>query len=234
MVVYCEMDHEQQRVYDVYKTELKEYLMSEPDFLDGQSSMHVLAGLTKLRQICNSPALINENGVSYGDQSAKIQELMEQIEDKKKHHKILVFSQFVGMLKLIETALEERNIPYSLLTGQTRKRKEVVNEFQENDAIRVFLISLKAGGMGLNLTQADYVFLIDPWWNPAVENQAIDRAYRIGQDKKVVAVRFITPNTIEEKILELQKRKQELIGDLVHTDVSTLKQLNRKELIDLL
>jgi SNF2 family DNA or RNA helicase len=234
MVVYCEMDHEQQRVYDVYKTELKEYLMSEPDFLDGQSSMHVLAGLTKLRQICNSPALINENGVSYGDQSAKIRELMEQIEDKKKHHKILVFSQFVGMLKLIETALEERNIRYSLLTGQTRKRKEVVNEFQENDAIRVFLISLKAGGMGLNLTQADYVYLIDPWWNPAVENQAIDRAYRIGQDKKVVAVRFITPNTIEEKILELQKRKQELIGDLVHTDVSTLKQLNRKELIDLL
>ncbi len=234
MVVYCEMDHEQQRVYDVYKTELKEYLMSEPDFLDGQSSMHVLAGLTKLRQICNSPALINENGVSYGEQSAKIQELLEQIEDKKKHHKILVFSQFVGMLKLIEKALEERNIPYSLLTGQTRKRKEVVNEFQENENIRVFLISLKAGGMGLNLTQADYVYLMDPWWNPAVENQAIDRAYRIGQDKKVVAVRFITPNTIEEKILELQKRKQELVGDLVHTDVSTLKQLNRKELISLL
>jgi SNF2 family DNA or RNA helicase len=228
------MDHEQQRVYDVYKTELKEYLMSEPDFLDGQSSMHVLAGLTKLRQICNSPALINENGVSYGDQSAKIQELMQQIEDKKKHHKILVFSQFVGMLKLIEKSLEERNIPYSLLTGQTRKRKEVVNAFQEDEKIRVFLISLKAGGMGLNLTQADYVYLMDPWWNPAVENQAIDRAYRIGQDKKVVAVRFITPNTIEEKILELQKRKQELVGDLVHTDVSTLKQLNRKELIDLL
>ena len=234
MVVYCEMDHEQRRVYDVYKTELKEYLMSEPDFTDGQHSMHVLAGLTKLRQICNSPALINENGVSYGDQSAKIQELLEQIEDKKKHHKILVFSQFVGMLELIEKALEERKIPYSKLTGQTRKRKEVVTAFQENEHIRVFLISLKAGGMGLNLTQADYVYLIDPWWNPAVENQAIDRAYRIGQDKKVVAVRFITPNTIEEKILELQKRKQELVGDLVHTDVSTLKQLSRKELVDLL
>ncbi len=234
MVVYCEMDHEQRRVYDVYKTELKEYLMSEPDFLDGQSSMHVLAGLTKLRQICNSPALINENGVSYGDQSAKIQELIEQIEDKKKHHKILVFSQFVGMLNLVEKALEERNIRYSILTGQTKKRKEVVNAFQENESIRVFLISLKAGGMGLNLTQADYVYLIDPWWNPAVENQAIDRAYRIGQDKKVVAVRLITPNTIEEKILELQKRKRELITYLVHTDVSTLKQLNKKELLELL
>ncbi|MNJ88817.1 RNA polymerase-associated protein RapA [compost metagenome] len=234
MVVYCEMDHEQQRVYDVYKTELKEYLLSEPDFTDGQSSMHVLAGLTKLRQICNSPALINENGVSYGDQSAKIQELLEQIESKKKHHKILVFSQFVGMLKLIEQALEERKIKYSLLTGQTRKRKEVVQAFQENEEIRVFLISLKAGGMGLNLTQADYVYLVDPWWNPAVENQAIDRAYRIGQDKKVVAVRLITPNTIEEKILELQKRKHELVGDLVHTDVSALKQLSRKELVDLL
>lgn len=234
MVVYCEMDHEQQRVYDVYKTELKEYLMSEPDFTDGQHSMHVLSGLTKLRQICNSPALINENGVSYGDQSAKIQELMEQIEGKKKHHKILVFSQFVGMLQLIEKALQEREIRYSLLTGQTRKRKEVVNEFQQNEEIRVFLISLKAGGMGLNLTQADYVYLMDPWWNPAVENQAIDRAYRIGQNKKVVAVRFITPNTVEEKILELQKRKHELVGDLVHTDISTLKQLSRKELIELL
>lgn len=234
MVVYCEMDHEQRRVYDVYKTELKEYLMSEPDFSDGQSSMHVLAGLTKLRQICNSPALINENGVSYGDQSAKIQELIAQIEDKKKHHKILVFSQFVGMLKLVEQALEERKISYSLLTGQTRKRKEVVHQFQQDESVRVFLISLKAGGMGLNLTQADYVYLIDPWWNPAVENQAIDRAYRIGQDKKVVAIRLITPNTIEEKILELQKRKRELISDLVHTDISTLKQLDRKELIALL
>lgn len=234
MLVYCEMDHEQRRVYDVYKTELKEYLLSEPDFLDGQKSMHVLSGLTKLRQICNSPALINENGVSYGDQSAKISELIEQIEDKKKHHKILVFSQFVGMLNLVQKALDERAISYSLLTGQTRKRKEAVAAFQEDESVRVFLISLKAGGTGLNLTQADYVYLLDPWWNPAVENQAIDRAYRIGQDKKVVAVRFITPNTIEEKILELQKRKRELVTDLVHTDISTLKQLSKKELLELL
>jgi SNF2 family DNA or RNA helicase len=234
MVVYCEMDHEQQRVYDVYKTELKEYLTNQRVLDDGENSMHVLQALTKLRQICNSPALLNENGVSYGNQSAKIDELMEQLANKTPFHKVLVFSQFVGMLDLIKAALDEQKIAYSYLTGQTKNRKEVVRQFQEDEQIRIFLISLKAGGMGLNLTQADYVYLVDPWWNPATENQAIDRVYRIGQSKKVVAIRLITPNSIEEKIRVLQERKHELANDLVHTDTAIMKKLSKKELMDLL
>jgi SNF2 family DNA or RNA helicase len=234
MVIYCEMDHEQKRVYDVYKEELKNHLLKKRVLDDGENSLHVLQALTKLRQICNSPALLNDNGVSYGEQSAKISVLMEQLEDKIGEHKILVFSQFVSMLDLVKTALIERGIAFSYLTGQTKNRQEAVDSFQNDPSKRVFLISLKAGGMGLNLTEADYVYLIDPWWNPAVENQAIDRAYRIGQTKHVVAIRLITPNTIEENIQLLQARKHDLVADLVHTDTSLLKKLSKKELMDLL
>jgi SNF2 family DNA or RNA helicase len=234
MVIYCEMDHEQKRVYDVYKEELKNYLLKQRTLDDGENSLHVLQALTKLRQICNSPALLNDRGVSYGDQSAKISVLLEQIEEKIGAHKILVFSQFVTMLDLVKTALIERGIAFSYLTGQTKNRQEAVDSFQNDSSKRVFLISLKAGGMGLNLTEADYVYLIDPWWNPAVENQAIDRAYRIGQTKHVVAIRLITPNSIEENIQLLQARKHDLVADLVHTDTSLLKKLTKKELLDLL
>jgi SNF2 family DNA or RNA helicase len=158
---------------------------------------------------------------------------MEEIENKHQEHKILVFSQFVSMLDLIKKRLEDVGIPHAYLTGQTKERASVINEFQGNDQVRVFLISLKAGGTGLNLTEADYVYLVDPWWNPAVENQAIDRSYRIGQKKNVVAVRLICPNTIEEKIMKLQQTKKELVNDLVKTDNSALKALSRKELLSL-
>ena len=134
-----------------------------------------------------------------GDHAVKIEILTEQIENKSKEHKILVFSQFVEMLDLIKAKLDEKNIRYEYLTGQTRNRGDKVQHFQNNEEVRVFLISLKAGGTGLNLTEADYVYLVDPWWNPAVENQAIDRSYRIGQTKNVVAVRMICSGTIEEK-----------------------------------
>jgi SNF2 family DNA or RNA helicase len=137
------------------------------------------------------------------------------------------------MLELVKAELDKAGIGYAYLTGQTKDRQEQVELFQTDDSIRVFLISLKAGGTGLNLTSADYVFVIDPWWNPAVENQAIDRAYRIGQEKKVVAVRLITPGTIEEKMLALQERKRDLAQDLVHTDTAVLKQLSREDLLAL-
>ncbi|MCC6701883.1 MAG: SWF/SNF helicase family protein, partial [Fluviicola sp.] len=168
------------------------------------------------------------------DQSAKLDELMEQIDGKIGEHKLLIFSQFVGMLELIKERLEAKGIAYAYLTGKTKDRQEQVELFQEEDHVRVFLISLKAGGTGLNLTKADYVFIVDPWWNPAVENQAIDRAYRIGQEQKVVAIRLITPDTIEEKILELQARKRDLAQDLIHTDTQLLKQLSKGELMNLL
>ena len=233
MVVYCEMDTEQRRVYDTYKIEFQKYLAGLSEEELQASGLHVLQGLTKLRQIYNSPALLSDDEF-YGDQSAKLDELMAQINNLKEAHKILVFSQFVGMLDLIKKRLDDHKIRYAYLTGQTKKREEQVEIFQTDETVRVFLISLKAGGTGLNLTRAEYVFLVDPWWNPAVENQAIDRAHRIGQTNKVVAVRLITPGTIEEKIMELQQRKRQLADELVHTDNSMLKQLSKEELMKLM
>ena len=232
MIIYCEMGIEQRKVYDAYEKEFRNYLLHRPEEDLPRESMHVLQGLTKLRQICNSPALLKDDAF-YGDTAAKIEVLLEQIESKHRHHKILVFSQFVGMLDLIRKELAAKYIPFEYLTGQTTNRAAAVNTFQNNDDIRVFLISLKAGGTGLNLTEADYVYLVDPWWNPAVENQAIDRCYRIGQDKHVVAVRLICPDTIEEKIMKMQADKKALVGDLIKTDVNILKRLTKKDLIEL-
>lgn len=233
MVVHCEMGIEQQRVYDSYKYEFQKLLSGMDEEELHSSSLHILQGLTKMRQICNSPALLSDEEY-YGNQSAKLEEIIEQINALKDAHKILIFSQFVGMLDLIKARLEQEDIGYAYLTGQTKKREEQVQLFQEDESIRVFLISLKAGGTGLNLTRAEYVFLVDPWWNPAVENQAIDRAYRIGQQNKVVAIRFITPGSIEEKIMELQQRKRQLADDLIHTDGNMLKQLSKDDLMGLL
>jgi SNF2 family DNA or RNA helicase len=226
------MGKEQKRIYDGYKKEFQNYLSGMNDDELHSSSLHILQGLTKLRQICNSPALLSDEEF-YGDESAKLDELLEQINTLKGEHKILIFSQFVGMLDLLKARLEKEKTPFAYLTGQTKNREEQVELFQNDESIRVFLISLKAGGTGLNLTKAEYVFIVDPWWNPAVENQAIDRAYRIGQQNKVVAVRLITPDTIEEKIMELQQRKKQLVEDLIHTDTNVLKKLSKNDLMDI-
>jgi SNF2 family DNA or RNA helicase len=158
---------------------------------------------------------------------------MEQITSKSPNHKILIFSQFVGMLELIRPELEKLEIPFAYLTGKTKDRAAQVERFQSDDNVRVFLISLKAGGTGLNLTEADYVYIVDPWWNPAAENQAIDRCYRIGQKKNVMAIRLICPDTIEEKILRLQEAKRDLVNDLIHTDTTVLKSLSKADLMGL-
>ncbi len=233
MIVYCEMDTEQRRVYDTYKVAFQKYLSGLSDDDLKSSSLHILQGLTKMRQICNSPALLADEEF-YGNQSAKLDELINQINTLKGQHKILVFSQFVGMLELIKTRLNHENIQHAYLTGQTKNREEQVQLFQNDEETRVFLISLKAGGTGLNLTKAEYIFLVDPWWNPAVENQAIDRAHRIGQTNKVIAIRLITPNTIEEKIIELQHKKRLLVDELIHTDNNVLKQLSKDDLMNLI
>jgi len=230
---YCPMEKHQQKVYDAYKTEFQNYLSGLSDEQMHKSALHVLQGLTKLRQICNSPALLSDQEF-YGEESAKIGELTRQIEQLKDNHKILVFSQFVSMLELIQKRLDTENISYAYLTGQTKDRQKQVERFQNDASVRVFLISLKAGGTGLNLTEAEYVFIVDPWWNPAVENQAIDRAYRIGQKNKVIATRLITPGTIEEKIMELQQRKKQLAQDLIRTDDQVFKRLTKDELIGIL
>lgn len=233
VVLYCEMGEEQREVYEANKKEIQDYILGKTEDELPKSSMHVLKGITRLRQICNSAALLAD-GKSYLQASSKIDVLLEQIESKAPNHKILIFSQFVTMLDLIKKQLEHRNIRYEYLTGQTRNRKQVVESFQQNEEIPVFLISLKAGGVGLNLTEADYVYLVDPWWNPAVENQAIDRAYRIGQHKNVMAVRLICPNTIEEKIMTLQATKKNLVRDVIQTDGELFKKMNKQELLGLL
>ncbi len=233
MVLYSEMGDEQRNVYEAYEKEFRDFVCALSGEELDKSPMHVLRGLTRLRQICNSPALLPD-GMLNAHVSGKIELLREQIKDKAPHHKVVVFSQFVAMLRLIEGMLGEIGVPYAILTGATRDRKRAVDAFQQDPAIRVFLVSLKAGGTGLNLTAADIVYVVDPWWNPAVERQAIDRVHRIGQRKDVVAYRLVTPNTVEEKILRLQATKTELASGLVSDDASFLHTLDRDRLLELL
>jgi non-specific serine/threonine protein kinase len=152
------------------------------------------------------------------------------------NHKALVFSQFIGMLTLIKKELDKANIPYAYFDGSSTstERQKAINLFQEQEDCRVFLISLKAGNTGLNLTAADYVYIVDPWWNPAVEQQAIDRTHRIGQTKNIFAYRLICRNTIEEKMIQLQERKRALANDLVADDGAIIKRLTKDDLLFLL
>lgn len=214
IVLQCPMGDEQRKVYDSYEREIRDFVSGKTEEELKKDSMHVLKGLTRLRQICDSPQLLEDEKL-FGDRSSKIEVLIEQIENNAPGHKLLVFSQFVTMLQLIKKELDERNIPYVMLTGNTKDRETVVHKFQTDKRVRVFLVSLKAGGTGLNLTEADYVYLVEPWWNPAVENQAIDRTYRIGQKKNVVAVRLVCPDTVEEKMLNMQDRKRSLFDLLI-------------------
>jgi non-specific serine/threonine protein kinase len=169
----------------------------------------------------------------YDQNSAKLEEIVREIEENAGNHKILIFSQFLKMLDLIKGHLEKHKIKYEYLDGKTTDRADRVNHFQEDDSCRVFLMSLKAGGVGINLTEADYVYLVDPWWNPAVEQQAIDRTHRIGQKKKVFAYRMICKDTIEEKILLLQDKKRDIAKDIISTEDGFLKKLSQNDIIDL-
>jgi len=231
-VIYCEMEKEQRKVYDAYRNEFKNKLLGNIETEGmGKSKLMVLEALTRLRQICDSPVLLNDDNINTNE-SVKIKEIVQHITDKTAKHKILIFSQFVKMLGLVRDELTKRNIAFEYLDGQstTTQRERSVNNFQDNDELRVFLISLKAGGTGLNLTAADYVYILDPWWNPAVENQAIDRCYRIGQDKKVFAYRMICKDTVEEKILNLQTKKKKIAGDIVQTDENIMKTLQADDI----
>ncbi len=232
-VLYCEMGVYQREVYDRCREEIRAYLLKQAGHELIHSQMQVLQGITRLRQICNSPSLLEKNPANQ-EESAKIAVLLEQIEMKSANHKLLVFSQFVTMLDLIAPELQKKGIPYVQLTGQTKKRETVVHTFQEDPSIRVFLISLKAGGVGINLTAADYVFLIDPWWNPSVERQAIDRAYRMGQQKKVMAVRLICPDTIEDKMRQIQETKKDLVNELIQEEGDFFKSLTKDDLLKLI
>ncbi|HCN78669.1 MAG TPA: serine/threonine protein phosphatase, partial [Verrucomicrobiales bacterium] len=174
----------------------------------------ILQALTRLRQICCHPALADKSAT--GEESAKLTATLELIEElHAEGHKVLLFSQFVSMLEILRSRLEDMGVPYYWLTGATQNRAEIVSRFQEDTSPAVFLLSLKAGGSGLNLTAASYVILYDPWWNPAVEAQAIDRAHRIGQTQPVMAYRMITKGTIEEKIMLLQQKKSLMSSNIL-------------------
>ncbi len=199
-----------------------------------KSQIHILAALTKLRQAACDPRLLGLPREFNHDDSGKLASLRELVEEVESGgHKVLIFSQFVSMLKLIQSALDEDRIRYEYLDGSTIDRVERIDRFQSDPTVTAFLISLKAGGSGLNLTAADTVIHFDPWWNPAVEDQASDRAHRIGQSKVVTVYRLVAANTIEEKILLLKQRKKELVASVLTEDAGGAKRLSRDELDDL-
>jgi len=168
-------------------------------------SVRILKALTALRLMANHPVLLDD---AFTGSSGKFDLVKEKLEEVlAEGHKVLIFSSFVKHLNILAGFLKGRDIPFSMLTGKTQNRKEQVENFKQQDDRNVFLISLKAGGVGLNLVEANYVFLLDPWWNPAAESQAMDRVHRIGQKNKVIVYKFITSNTVEEKIILLQSQK---------------------------
>ncbi len=221
---YCEMENEQREAYEAlkkkYRLEIKESIEAN-GFM--KSRFKILEGLLRLRQACNSPKLITED---FNCSSIKIEILITKLKELiGGGHKVLIFSSFVKMLNLVRKRLILEGINFSYLDGKTNNREEIVNEFQNNKDISAFLISIKAGGFGLNLTAADYVFIIDPWWNPAVEMQAIDRTHRIGQENKVFVYKLIAKDTIEEKILELQEKKKDAVEKVLSCDEDFFKKL---------
>ena len=211
----CELPEEQRKLYLAELKRSREQVMKAVKQKGiAKSKMHVLAALTRLRQICCHPGLV---GSDTG--SGKMDTLFELVEPLlEEGHKVLIFSQFVRMLQILEKQCEDREIPTFLLTGETKNRQEIVNQFQEDESPSVFLLSLRAAGTGLNLTSASYVVIYDPWWNPAVEAQAIDRTHRIGQTATVNAYKMISPGTVEEKIWDLQQQKAKTVSDVLGDD----------------
>ena len=230
---YVELTKEQKKVYASYVKDIKEK-MENNEFSDDKIT--IFSYLTKLRQLCLDPSIVLDD---YNGKSGKIEEVVSMIKDNiSENHKILLFSQFTSVLKNISKRLTENKIQHFYLDGSTNagKRLELVEEFNNNDETKVFLISLKAGGTGLNLTSADIVIHFDPWWNPAVEDQATDRAHRIGQENVVQVFKLISEGTVEDKILSLQEKKKQLIKDVLDSDYkqdNILGSLSKEELIEL-
>jgi superfamily II DNA or RNA helicase len=232
---FCELTGEQAALYSAVLKEVRAQVLGEVERQGlARSQIQILAGLTRLRQAACDPRLLGLPRQFGDDDSGKLVALRELVQTSiEGGHKVLVFSQFVSMLHLIRRAMDEDRVAYEYLDGSTKDRAERVDHFQQDDGPPVFLISLKAGGSGLNLTAADTVIHFDPWWNPAVEDQATDRAHRIGQTKVVTTYRLIAKGTIEEKILELADKKRELVGAVLAEDVGGSKKLTKGDLEDL-
>ena len=232
--LYCDLPPAARKKYNQLRDHYRALLSKKIDETSlAKAKIHVLEALLRLRQAACHPGLIDSREKT--KTSAKLSLLMEQLtEVVGEGHKTLVFSQFTTMLDIVRNRLDTAGVSYEYLDGKTRNRQQHVDRFQTDDACQVFLIRLKAGGCGLNLTAADYVYLLDPWWNPAVEAQSIDRVHRIGQSRPVFAYRLIARDTVEEKILELQQSKRELADAIVSANGSLLKQLTAEDLQQLL
>ncbi|HJT88797.1 MAG TPA: DEAD/DEAH box helicase [Bryobacteraceae bacterium] len=228
--VFCELEPPQRKLYDELRAHYRRSLLGiiERQGL-AKSKIQVLEALLRLRQAACHPGLLDPK--RFGDPSAKLDMLMEHLGDVvEEGHKALVFSQFTSLLAIVRDRLDATGMRYEYLDGATRNRQECVERFQNDSTCPLFLISLKAGGLGLNLTAAEYVFLLDPWWNPAVEAQAVDRAHRIGQTRQVFAYRLIARDTVEEKVLELQSTKRDLAAAIISADNTPLRNLQREDL----
>ena len=213
---FCEMTEEHKQFYLSEKNKIRNQIFENIE-KNGitKSGFVILKGLTMLRQLANHPIMVDP---SYEMNSGKFDEVIRNIESLiEENHKVLLFSSFVKHLRIFSDYFKSNYWDYSILTGQTHNREKTIKEFQDYNSKKLFLISLKAGGVGLNLTQADYVFLLDPWWNPASEDQAISRAHRIGQKKNVFVYKFITIGTIEEKIVQLQQKKSKLANMFINS-----------------
>ena len=228
--IYCELESAQRKLYNELREHYRASLLGHIE-REGmhKSKMHILEALLRLRQAACHPGLIDKKRIA--DSSAKLDALVPQLREViAERHKALVFSQFTSLLSILRKKLDEEGIVYEYLDGKTRDRESRVRRFQQDPLCPLFLISLKAGGLGLNLTAAEYVFLLDPWWNPAAEAQAIDRSHRIGQSRRVFAYRLIAKDTVEEKVLELQKSKRELADSILTPENSVLAGLDRETL----
>jgi SNF2 family DNA or RNA helicase len=228
--IVCQLGKEQSQLYSDLRDHYRGTLLGMVKKQGmAKTKIHVLEALLRLRQAACHPGLLDP--ARKEDSSAKLDALLLHLNELlAEGHKALVFSQFTSMLAIVREHLDRKGIVYEYLDGQTRDRKSRVERFQTDPECGVFLISLKAGGLGLNLTAADYVFLLDPWWNPAVEMQAIDRAHRIGQTRQVFAYRLICHNTVEEKIAELQGRKKELADAILQADNQLIQDLTSEDL----
>jgi SNF2 family DNA or RNA helicase len=228
--IYCELEPAQRKLYNELRQHYRDSLLRriETDGL-AKSKIMVLEALLRLRQAACHPGLIDIK--RSGEPSAKLEALLEQLREVlDAGHKALVFSQFTSLLKIVCDRLDADGVVYEYLDGKTRDRQACVERFQNDADCKLFLVSLKAGGLGLNLTAAEYVFLLDPWWNPAVEAQAVDRAHRIGQTRPVFAYRLIARDTVEEKVLELQKTKRDLAAAIIGEDNALIRNLRREDL----
>lgn len=225
VVMKSQFGEDEEQVYSTWKDHYSaEIRRSIKDKGLNKSRLKILEGLTKLRQVCLHPRMVDDK---YTGSSAKFDLLMMEVKKVlNEGHKVLIFSSFVKMLSIVRGEFERTGIKYSYLDGASKDREKIVEEFQESEAGRPFLISIKAGGVGINLTSADYVFILDPWWNPAVEMQAMDRAHRIGQTNAVFVYKMIAEGSIEEKILDLQKSKKKLVDDIVSCEESGVKAID--------